>query len=292
MARTILEIYDALVLEKEGNPNLSSLQPSIDSSQTLLQDLTSTSKVAIWRLLFFVVAVGIWVFEKILDQHTAEIEALKETLVTGTDLWYSEQSLKFQIGDTLVWNGSNYSYTTTDTDLQIVKFASAITENNVLQLKVAKDDGTGVPEPLDVSELAAFTAYIDSLIFAGTQRNIISSASDLLHLEANIIYNPLVLASDGSLITDPLTFPVEDAINNYIFTLDFNGIFRIQDLVDAIQTVNGVTNVIPTLVETKPDGGVYSDILNSTRQEYIATAGYMKIDGSYPLASNLTYIIK
>ena len=50
MARTIGEIYDLLVAEKNNQPTLAALQPAIDDEQTLLSDLTSASKVAIWRL--------------------------------------------------------------------------------------------------------------------------------------------------------------------------------------------------------------------------------------------------
>ena len=69
MARQISEIYNELVLEKQNFTQLNALQPNIDSSQTLLNDLNTSSKVAVWRLIFFVVAVGIWSLENIFDIH-------------------------------------------------------------------------------------------------------------------------------------------------------------------------------------------------------------------------------
>jgi hypothetical protein len=292
MARTITDIYDELITEKENNAQLLALQPSTDSSQNLLRDLTSTSKVAIWRLIFFVVAVGIWTFEKILDLHTAEIVEIQESLVTGTDQWYAEQAKVFQLGDTLTWNGVQYVYEVEDEDLQIVEYSSAITENGILRIKVAKDDGSGQPEKLSASELTSFEGYIDNIIFSGTLNSIISTDPDLLKIAANIVYDPLVLASDGSDVNDSASFPVEDAINNYLYNLDFNGILRIIDLIDAIQLVEGVVNVIVTTLEAKPDGGTYADILSTTRQEYTSTAGYMNVDNGFPLSSQLTYLAK
>ena len=41
MARTISEIYNAIISEKQNQTELTALQPAIDNSQTLLEDLTS-----------------------------------------------------------------------------------------------------------------------------------------------------------------------------------------------------------------------------------------------------------
>jgi len=292
-ARTISQIYDALIAEKQANTELNALQPNIDDSQTLLQDLTSTSKVAIWRLTYFVVAVGIWFFENILANHTVAIEAKRLELVTGTDRWYAEQSKLFQLGDTPVWDGNQYNYAVEDTDKQIISFSAAITEGQILIIKVAKDDGSGFPEKLTTSELTSFTTYInDYKLFSGTLSTIISDDPDDLKVEANVTYDPLILNSNGSLISDPTSYPVEDAINAYIAELDFNGVLRVTSLIDAIQSATGVKNSVKcTLVEARKNGAsTYNDILATSLQEYNTYAGYLLIDSSFTLRDNLTYI--
>ena len=97
MARTIAEIYDSIIAEKQNMSSLNALQPSIDSSQDLLNDLTSSSKVAVWRLWAFITAVAINVFEVIHDQHVAWIENRATQIPTGTTIWYHEQSLLFHV---------------------------------------------------------------------------------------------------------------------------------------------------------------------------------------------------
>ena len=86
-------------------------------------------------------------------------------------------------------------------------------------------------------------------------------------------------------------FPVEDAVNTYLANLDFKGIFRVMDLTDAIQAVSGVVNAVATTIECKTFTGAYSDILVTASQSYTAYAGYMKVDSSFPLASQLNYIV-
>ena len=45
MARTIQEIYDAMAVVKADQPELVELVPGLDSSQSLLTELTTTSRV-------------------------------------------------------------------------------------------------------------------------------------------------------------------------------------------------------------------------------------------------------
>ena len=92
MARTIKQIYDAMITEKETFSSLNTLVPNPDTAQTFLSDLTTSSKVAIWRLMFWVVAVAIWSHEQIFDQHKAELIEIGNNLITGTKRWYKEQA--------------------------------------------------------------------------------------------------------------------------------------------------------------------------------------------------------
>jgi len=237
-------------------------------------------------------AFSIWVFEKLLDEHVIEINELKLQIPTGTDIWYAEQSKLFQLGDSLVWNGLQFEYEIIDDDKKIIVFSSAITVGNTLKVKVAKANSTtGLPEKLSVSELTSFNAYITDIAFSGTDFVVISTDGDLIKLAYTIFYNPLVLNSDGSSILNPSQYPVEDAINNYLSNLDFNGILRINDLTDSIQAVSGVVNPVATVVEAKPYSGTYTDILNSVNQSYIAFAGYSLVDPAYPLTTQLTYTV-
>lgn len=281
MSRTIKQIYDDMITEKETFSSLSSLVPNPDTSQTFLSDLTTMSKVAVWRLLFWVVAVAIWSHEQIFDIHKAEIEARANELITGTLRWYRDQALRFQYGDALIWDSTNlkFGYADGSTGPKIVSNASVLEVGAQLRIKIAKDDGSGGLEPLSVGEATAFESYINSIKFAGTNISITNISADKLKLEIIINYDPLILTSTGELILTPGTFPVEDAINNYIKGLPFDGTFNRNALIDVIQAVNGVID--PEILSTEATTG--SNPYAPTGQNYVADAGYMVIDPAFPL---------
>jgi len=298
MARTVNEIYDEIITQKESVSSLTGLTPAPDTAQTFLEDLTSTSKVAIWRLICWIVAVAVWTHELLWDIFEAEIDAKILDAIPGSDRWYVEMIKEFQYGDTQTWDGESYVYDPVDTTAQIIEQAAVQVSNGILIVKIAKSDGASGLTQLSAAEEAAFESYLDDNKFAGTLTRIINDTPDLLQLEYNvyvdnsIIYNDDTNPADplnGSLYSDPTSFPVVDAITDYIQTLDFNGIFRVVKLTDAIQSVTGVTNVVAVTVKAKYGGYAYTDILVLSDQAYSSNAGYLDIDPVYPLTSEINY---
>jgi hypothetical protein len=88
MARSITEIYSALVADKQSRPELDAL--------------TSTSAVAIWRLWLYVVATAIYLHERIFDQHKVEIEQIAARSIVGKLEWYAFQAQRFQLGSSIL----------------------------------------------------------------------------------------------------------------------------------------------------------------------------------------------
>ena len=287
MSRTISQIYDAIIAEKETFSSLDTLVPNPDTAQTFLTNLTSSSKVAIWRLWAWVFAVAIWSHEKIFDEHVAEIEALSLTIVAGTKPWYVRQSLLFQYGDALIWDSSllKYAYAVGSTGIKVVFRASVIEVANQLRIKIAKDSGGGVLAPLSGPEETAFTSYINTIKFAGTNISVTNINADTLKLIILINYDPLILTSDGEIILTPGTFPVEDAINDYIKNLPFDGTFNKNRLIDAMQAVEGVIDPEVNTCEARTGANPFV----ATGPNYVADAGYLVIDPSFPLNANITY---
>jgi hypothetical protein len=285
MARTIQEIYDSIIAEKETRAELLNLQPAPDTSQTFLDDLTSTSKVAIWRLLFYTVAFAIWVHEKLFDEHTAAVNALAADLITGTARWYQLEMFKFQFGDTLLFIDGKFQYAIEDLNAQIIKRSAVQVNGTQVIIKVAKLDITDNPIPLSIAELTAFTEYVNQIKFAGTNTLIVSNDADLLKIEYQVFYDPLVMDASGGLLSDPLVKPVEDAINNYISNLPFDGNLVLTNLTDAVQAAEGVVDPVIGVAEARVGALPFQTIVN----KYNAVAGYMKIDPAYPLATQITY---
>lgn len=271
MARTLSEIYDSIIAEKNTMSTLTALQPTMDDEQTLLQDLTSTSKVAIWRLWAYLMAVAIWVHENIIDQLLEKREA-------GTVAWHHEQSLKFQYGDPLVLQSGKYVYSPIISANQIIKLASVNEDliNPKVVIKVAKLS-SGLPVPLSLSEKTAFEAYWKTIKFAGTKIIIISTNGDIFKFGADIFFDPLLMANNGSLLISPTTFPVHDAVKKFIRSLPFDGRFELAELVDQIQVATGVVNVVPTVCQAKVGVNPYIDILSQAGHVYKPFAGYMTL---------------
>lgn len=285
MARTIQEIYDAMALEKSEQSALTGLVPEVDTAQALLQDVTSPSKVARWRLWLWVVATAMWVHEKLWDQHRAEVDAIVAAAHIGTPRWYVQQALAFQYGYELVLVGNVFQYPAIVPEAQIVKRAAIVETGGTAILKVAKLV-SGVVTALTSAEVAAFSAYIDDIRLAGTAINILTDDPDLLHVEYTVEYDPNVLTSTGALITDPDVFPVRDAITAFIANLPFNGKLVLNNMTDAVQAATGVVN--PTLTTARAKWGALPYAAINVR--YSSHAGHMAIDPALPLSATLTYV--
>lgn len=287
MARTIAEIYDRMIDEKQSMATLNALQPNIESTQNLLSDLTSASQVAVWRLLFFVLAVAIWLHELKFDDHKEWIENRALQLYVGTPLWYYNKALEFQFGDALVLIAGEYKYASVNSANQIIKLCSVNEINGQLFLKIAKLNASNVPIPLTTLELDAFKAYMQKIKFAGTIINSVSRTADLLQIAYRVYIDPLIINSNGELISNTSIKPVENAIVNYCKNLPFNGIFSVTELTDQIQLVTGVLN--PVFENAEAQYGTNPFIIIG--DYYNPNAGHLVIDPATPLTSTITYII-
>lgn len=284
MGRSIAEIYDSLIAEKNSQSALNDLEPGVDNAQTLLSDVASGSRVADWRLWLWLFSFGIFVLEAFWDIFKTELDDKINSAPVATKLWYQKKALEFQYGDTLVWLDNKYQYAVIDPTKQIVKRASVIDGGGQVTFKVAKLVGSVVTK-LSIAEKAAFTQYINMIKIAGTQSIIVTDDPDLLKIAYTVFYDPLVLASDGSLLTDGAVFPVEDAINTYISTLDFNADMILTKLTDTLQLATGVVDPVLTLAEAKFGSNPYATV----NVKYNAYAGHMIVDAAFPLSTQITY---
>ena len=278
MSRSIQEIFDEIIVEKETFSSLDDLVPNPDSSQTFLDDLTSSSKVAIWRLMFWVMAVAIFIHESLFDVFKADVEKRALEIVPAVTQFYVIEALKFQLGDELVFTDSTFKFADSTSAAalakQIIKQASARDINEVVTLKIAGDDGSGGLAPIPVPDAVAFSAYVNKFKIAGTKTIIINEVADLLKIAYTIQFDPLVMKADGTLIADG-TSPVQEAIDAYIKGLPFDSTFRVQDLTDAIQLARGVINAVADVVEAKFALLDFTNILEVNTETYLPNAGYL-----------------
>lgn len=286
---TIAEIYNRLALSKASMQELhdyvtsSSVPGSVqDTAENLVIDVKSKSKVALWRLWMWIMAVESWIVEQKFFAHKAEITSIVETKRPHNLRWYASECKKYQHGHALIWTGEKYSYERDDPDARIIKYASANERLGNIVLKVAKEVN-GVKQPLTGAEKINFTAFWEQWKDAGCTLEIISKGPDLLKIDCTIIRDRMVLNADNSLIADSSVFPVSAAIERFGTALEFDGILRLSKLTDALQQAAGVVDVKINNAWIKEEGGAYSAIdLYAT-----AKSGYFIIDN---LNSTFNYI--
>ncbi len=242
----------------------------------------NTSKVAIWRLLFYIQAFAIMTFEKLMDAFGVTVDNKLSTLKPHKLSWYREKAKAFQYGFPMYTESDefdNTGYTESEiADSKIVAYA-AVTETTlndvrVILIEVAKLNGTDLV-PLTTSEFNAFKAYIAEIKDAGNNVIIYNQVADLLKVEVDVYYNPLLIDGNG-LRTDGIGYPVLEAATLYPTTLEFDGEFSNAGFIDALQACYGVSRRKVNLkaLQRKPAGGVYESVPSS----FTPFAGYCKFD--------------
>lgn len=253
MARTIAEIqeqmYDELA-DQQAAGNLTGL--------------TSTSKVAIYKLWIYIVSVAISVFENLQDVFRTELEDYAKTVAPATHAWIRAKVFEFQYGDSIQLIDLVPKYATIDTSKQIVTRCSVKTSNQQkVIVKVAKSDP---PVALATLEETALGAYLDAILPAGVQLSLVNRTSDKLYINASVYYNGQYAVT--------IKADVIASINNYLSSLPFDGVVKVSAIEDAIQKVTGVTDIVINQVKARPDSTSFSSASVVTRY-WDTVAGYI-----------------
>lgn len=269
MARSIQEIQTLILQAKAQEPALN--------------ELNSTSKVAIWRLWVYIIAVAIWSLEKLFDLHRADIDKRLAELKPHTARWYRSKALAFQYGFDLLpdsdkFNNQGHTEEAIEAS-KIVKYSAVIESKNEgrLIVKIAGEQGEQL-QPITDAQKQAFEAYLQEIKDAGVRLSVVNYQPDILHLQMKIVYDPLVLDSNGQSIIHA-TKPVETAIKDYLKRLPFNGELVLAHLIDALQQAEGVKIPHLVLAQSKniTSGGGYG-AFETIEISKIPTAGYFTID--------------
>ena len=282
MARRIQEIQTLILQAKTQEPALESLN--------------STSKVAIWRLWVYIIAVAIWSLEKLFDQHRADIDKRLAELKPHTARWYRSKALAFQYGfDLLPYSDTFNNVGHTEEAIEaskVIKYCAvtdAPTESRIV-IKIATAQGETLT-PATAHQQEAFSRYIDEIKYAGVYVTILNNPPDVLKLAIRIVRNPLILDESGMDVRSS-KHTVKEAIQGYLKRLPFNGELSLQALTDKIQRVEGVKDVSIDNAQTKwLDGTIWGNFqeINISR---IPESGYFTVNFDTPndTQSTLTYL--
>lgn len=284
MARSIQQIYDAMIVEAGTSAKLKShftQNGTLEDFEDFKTRITSSSKVGVSRMIFYIVATGIYTLEVIQDAFKKKIEDIVFHAPPQTDRWMVQETLKYQDGVQLTWNNSlgKYGYATVDSTKQIVKHAAVVTGGSTVYVKAAKGE-VGSLEKLSDNEKSRLQAYWDLLQAPGTEIQIISQEPDNLKVELDVVIDPLILDELGKTVDG--TEPVMEAIKSYAQGLPFNSLFWIDDFIDEIQKKPGVISPNVKSIQVSIGNGPYQ----SVDKYYLAYAGYLKLDSN----SKINYI--
>ena len=277
MARTIQEIQQIIYNAKER--------------EDALNGLNSNSRVAIWRLWVYIISVAIWSLEKLFDLHRTDIDKRLTELKPHTARWYRSKALAFQYGYYLAHDSDKYNNQwLTDEQIEaskIIKYSAVVESKNEgrLIVKIAGEHGDTL-QPITDAQRQSFEAYLQEIKDAGVRLSVVNYQPDVLHLQMKIIYDPLVLDSNGQSIAKA-TKPVEETIISYLKRLPFNGELVLAHLIDALQQAEGVKIPHLVLAQSKniTSGGGYG-AFETIEISKIPTAGYFTIDNF----NDITYV--
>ena len=247
--------------------------------------LTSTSGVSIYRLFLYIVAFCAWTIDNLHDLFKKEVQDFIYAEEPHTARWYVKMAKLFEYGQNLVPEKDYYDNTgLTDDQVAASKIISyaAFVELPYVRLKVAKKAGASLG-PLTDAELNAFRAYVMRFKDAGVKLKLATTTSastitsgdpDKLRLVCRFKFNPLVLDDTGARIDGTSTTPVPDAIRGYLENIDFNGLFSIQKLVDAVQAVDGYSDFAIDQIQTQY--GVLP--FTAVNIDFVPDGGYLVIE--------------
>lgn len=256
-----------------------------------LAGLNSQSKVSIYRLIVFIVAFSIWVLENLFDTHKKEVDDIIEAKMPHRPSWYRTKAKAFQYGFALISDTDNYDNTgyTDDQvlDSKIIKYAAVTPSAGQILIKIATE-AAGILAPITQEQKASFDAYVLEIADCGVKYIVVNHLPDILLLNLQIFRDPLVLDSTGMSILNG-NYPVQDAINEYMKELPFNGELVLAHFIDKLQKAEGV--VIPHIINAE------SQAIDINTNEYldaepinvktVPVSGYFTI----PNFDNVSYVV-
>jgi hypothetical protein len=270
MAQDTEEIYQEMLAEKQAKPELSGL----DSP-------SGTAEWQIWLRLF--AQLFHWLQEK-WDAFKKELQAVVDANQFGTFEWWTTKVRSFQYGDMLLFINNKWQYPVIDPAKQIVKYVSVSDERGIVGVKAAKQEDNR-PVPLSSQEAAALLSFIRDIRPPGTRLIVESLAADKLRSVITVYYN-------AQMGLNAISEAVESAYINYINSFNevnnFDGVYYVNKMIDAIQAIPGVVEdqVVITEIAVKQGADPYTQIVS----KYQAKSGYFEIDPDYPLSDTITYI--
>lgn len=275
MARDQEQIQQGIILDVQAQPELAEIS-------------SNTSRRADWRLWTFVISGAILLLEQLIDVFKAETDDKILKAIPGTPSWLTRKIFEFQYSATnpqvvqLVDLAPKYPVI--DESLRIITRASVVTTlANTTVIKAAKSEP---PAALSNTELSSLQSYVGIIGTAGINYVCKSDNPDQVYLDIEVYY-------DGQYST-VIAGTVQNAIDNYLANLPFNGQLKTSDLDFAVRGVVGVNDVLLKNVKVRADATAFADgtflVQNNTviSRLFPTIAGYVVPENT--VSNNIVYI--
>lgn len=284
MARKISEIKKEMTDAFMADDTLQ-LKYGFDRTKTFGEQFSS---VSLESILFSIIAASVWVLECLFDKHQEEVS---ETISkrAHTLAWYREKAMAFQYGcnlraDICEYDNSNLTEEEVEAS-KIVKKCSCENVANIyprIQVKAVTSAGA-----MTTTQLTAFTSYIKEIADAGVQIDVVSKDPDKLSLGMTVMYDPLIIDANGTLLADNTYNIIETYIAEFLSNLEYNGEFYPNMLESYLMTCNGIKVANVTSIHKKADGEEVRDYTGLIKISPIS--GAFELDGNIFSDDTITY---
>jgi hypothetical protein len=276
MPATTATIYNNMAGTAGVQDALTELTPNPDTVLQLRSDLSSNSRVSVWRLYMWLFAYAAKIQTDLFDLFKADVELLAKDGHYGTRRWFAAKALKFQLGYSLTFTDNDASYVTEDPAARIVTHVAVIELANRVMVKVAKAQGQTLVK-LSPAEALAVNDYFQDLR-PPVQVTVLTADADTLRMKGAVIY-------DAQVLLPLVKSAVQAAVTAYLKVIEFGGVLRLTDLKEAMLRAPGVVDVRLDLVEARVGGGQW----NSISRVYYSYAGHMRLDPAFNIFNTLLW---
>ncbi|NHN26750.1 hypothetical protein FIA58_013780 [Flavobacterium jejuense] len=282
---TFTEIQQSILNAKASATELNALEVLTTNEQTV-NSANSTSKVAIWRLWVWIFSFAIWVMYQIVNKNA--LNSRPQNLPN-----FRQTILNFRDGLNLVWKDGAFNYDLTgvvDAEERLIIDRCAVLESNdgELVVKVATDNA-GVLEPITEPQKTRLLDYIRQIKVPGVRIRLINEVADKLKIDLTVYVDPLIIdLNDGKLLnTTDTVYPVQDAINDYLSNLEFNGAFVNDFFRSKIKEAEGINLAVIDSIQWK-----YASFPFISFNEFkVPESGYFKIEETDLNINYLPYVL-
>jgi hypothetical protein len=254
---------------------LDTLQQTKDyitsEAKTGLQELSKSSH-AEHTLWINIIAMSVWIFNKLLDMFTTKTEAMIKEQKMFLIPWYIEMIKSFQLNHKLRQNDDGTTgYDIIDPKARIIKHVSIRETTDGLSIKVAKEvDGELCGLNKSTNEFLQFKYYVEARKAPGTKINYVTLDADLLLYNIDVYIDALYVSSSSN---NTVSNNVKAALTVYRDNLNYEGIVYVSELERSIIDAAGVITA-----KVKSISGKQGDMTESFDVKYILKSGYFNYD--------------